>query len=105
MTSSDFERLIAPHRRELHAHCYRMLGSVTDADDALQEALLGAWRGFSSFEGRSSLRTWLFRIATHACLQLLTQRKARRLATEHTTPVSPREPLGAMVEEPLFLEP
>jgi len=52
-----FEDLVAPYRAELHAHCYRMLGSVHDADDALQDALLGAWRGFSGFEGRSSLRS------------------------------------------------
>lgn len=61
-----FERLVARHRAELHAHCYRMLGSVQDAEDALQEALLGAWSGLVGFEGRSSLRTWLFRVATNA---------------------------------------
>ena len=58
-------RLIEPHRRELHAHCYRMLGSVHDADDALQEALLGARKGLPRFEGRSSLRSWLYTIATN----------------------------------------
>ena len=69
-----FRRLVEPHRRELHAHCYRMLGSVHDADDALQDALLRAWRGLASFEGRSSLRSWLYRIATNACLDLISRR-------------------------------
>src|SRR5687767_10130248 len=70
-----FSRLVEPYRRELHAHCYRMLGSVHDADDALQETLLGAWKGYARFEGRSSLRTWLYTIATHASLRIAQQRK------------------------------
>lgn len=73
----DFDALVAPYRAELHAHCYRMLGSVHDADDALQEALLGAFRGFGGFEGRSSLRSWLYRIATNACLQRIAKRPKR----------------------------
>ena len=81
--SDDFEKLVAPHRAELHAHCYRMLGSVHDADDALQDALLGAWRGFAGFEGRSSLRSWLYRIATNACLQRIAKRPRRVLPVEH----------------------
>src|SRR3954468_20554741 len=65
-----FAQVVQQHRAELHAHCYRMLGSVQDAEDALQEAMLGAWRGLPRFEGRSSLRSWLYRIATNACPQL-----------------------------------
>jgi DNA-directed RNA polymerase specialized sigma24 family protein len=61
--AAAFERLLAPHRRALYAHCYRLLGSVQDAEDALQEALLGAWRGLAPFEGRSSLRSWSNKIA------------------------------------------
>jgi RNA polymerase sigma factor (sigma-70 family) len=59
-----FRELVDAHRRELHLHCYRMLGSFHDAEDALQETLIAAWRGLSSFEGRSSIRTWLYRVAT-----------------------------------------
>ncbi|HEY5373613.1 MAG TPA: sigma factor [Polyangiaceae bacterium] len=64
--ASEFEARAAPLRSELHAYCYRMLGSLQDAEDALQDALLGAWRGLDNFEGRSSLRSWLFRRARHS---------------------------------------
>jgi RNA polymerase sigma-70 factor, ECF subfamily len=72
-----YGQLIEPHRAELRAHCYRMLGSVHDAEDALQDALLRAWRALPRFEGRSSVRTWLYRIATNACLDLLARRPAQ----------------------------
>ncbi|APA96821.1 sigma-70 family RNA polymerase sigma factor [Nocardia seriolae] len=84
-----FTRLIAPMRRELHAHCYRMLGSTHDAEDALQDALLRAWRGFAGYEGRSSLRRWLYAVATNTCLDLIARRAKRALpmdlgpASEH----------------------
>ena len=74
-----FGRLVAPLRRELHAHCYRMLGSSHDADDALQDALLRAWRGLGGFEGRSTLRSWLYTVATRTCLDLGTARGRRAL--------------------------
>jgi RNA polymerase sigma-70 factor (ECF subfamily) len=77
-----FERLVGPRRRELHAHCYRMLGSLQDAEDALQETLLAAWRGLGGFEGRSSLRTWLYRIATNASLRLAERRPRRVLSAD-----------------------
>src|SRR5665213_344085 len=76
---SAFASLVEPHRRELHAHCYRMLGSVHDAEDALQDALLRAWRGLSKFEGRSSLRSWLYTIATNSCLDQIARRPKREL--------------------------
>jgi RNA polymerase sigma-70 factor (TIGR02960 family) len=64
-----FEELVAEHRGQLFVHCYRMLGSAQDAEDAVQEALIGAWKGYAGFEGRSSVRTWLYTIATRACLK------------------------------------
>jgi RNA polymerase sigma-70 factor (TIGR02960 family) len=80
-----FQRLIEPYRRELHAHCYRMLGSFQDAEDALQDSLLAAWRAFAGFEERASLRTWLYRIVTNRCLNL--RRSAgRRRAREWDVP-------------------
>jgi RNA polymerase sigma-70 factor (ECF subfamily) len=85
-----FAELVEPHRRELHVHCYRLLGSVTDAEDVLQETLLAAWRGLSGFEERSSLRTWLYRIATNRCLNAI--RDGRRRLPEPEPPFTPPEP-------------
>ena len=76
-----FRLLTAPHRRELLVHCYRVLGSVDDADDALQETLLKAWRSLAGFEGRSTLRARLYRIATNVCLDALDHRDRRILST------------------------
>jgi RNA polymerase sigma-70 factor (ECF subfamily) len=98
-----FRELTRPHHRELQVHCYRMLGSLQDAEDAFQETLLAAWQGFGGFQGRASLRTWLYRIATNRCLNA--RRSAgRRAAKEWDVPgVVPPEPtrLGDVV----WLEP
>src|SRR5262245_59006651 len=76
-----YRGLVDPLRRELRAHCYRMLGSVHDAEDALQDTLLRAWRGLAGFEGRGSFRSWLYAIATNACLLLIERRPSRVLPT------------------------
>ena len=87
-----FRRLTEPHRRELQVHCYRMLGSFQDAEDVLQETLLAAWQGFGGFEGRASLRTWLYQIATNRCLNAR-RSASRRPAKEWDVPkVEPPEP-------------
>src|SRR5881398_608887 len=75
--------LVEPYRSELHAHCYRMLGSVHDAEDSLQDAMLRAWRGLKSFEGRSSLRSWLYTIATNTCLDQIAARPKRVLPVDY----------------------
>jgi RNA polymerase sigma-70 factor (TIGR02960 family) len=105
MDEGAFAELVEAHRRELHAHCYRMLGSVQDAEDAVQNALLGAWQGFGSFEGRSSVRTWLYRIATNACLRMVERARPRIPATEYAPARSTTDDLGAPVMEPIWLEP
>src|SRR5437868_5802003 len=74
-----YAELVEPHRRPLHAHCYRLLGSVQDAEDAVQETLINAWRRLGQFEGRSSLRSWLYSIATNVCLRMIERRPARVL--------------------------
>ena len=98
-----FRALTEPHRRELQVHCYRMLGSVQDAEDAVQDTLLAAWQGFGGFEGRASLRTWLYRIATNRCLDAR-RAASRRPAKEWDVPgVEPPE--ATRLGEAVWLEP
>ncbi|MBL7259028.1 RNA polymerase subunit sigma-70 [Paractinoplanes lichenicola] len=86
-----FRELAGPYERELLLHCYRVMGSLTDAEDLLQETMIAAWRGLPGFEGRSSLRTWLYRIATNRCLNALRDRR-RRLPREPVPPFEPPAP-------------
>jgi RNA polymerase sigma-70 factor (ECF subfamily) len=100
-----FGRLVEPYRRELHAHCYRLLGSLHDAEDALQEALLRVWRGLGGFSGRASLRAWLYKIATNASLDIIARRKRRLLPVEYGPAADPDQPPGDPVGEQVWLEP
>lgn len=100
-----FELLVGRHTHELRIHCYRILGSMHDADDALQETLLAAWRGLHAFEGRSSLRTWLYRIATRTSLRLAQRRPTRMLSWDLGPPRDPLGDLGPAVTDPVYLDP
>ena len=102
--AADFAHLADPFRAELMAHCYRMLGSVHDAEDQVQETMIRAWRSYGDFEGRASLRTWLYKIATNVCLRALENRSHRPLPSGLGAPGSPEEPLAAGHEVP-WLEP
>src|SRR4051794_20138342 len=96
-----FRELADPYRRELHLHCYRILGSMQDAEDLVQETLLAAWRSLETFEGRASVRAWLYRIATNRCLNAL---RARSRRPEEVEPMAdPLEPTRRI--EPVWLEP
>src|ERR671912_2491312 len=100
-----FRQLVEAHRTELHAHCYRMLGSVHDAEDAVQDALLRAWRGLRGFEGRSSRRTWLYKIATNACLDEIARRPKRVLPAGFGPATPAGEGPGAPLVESIWIEP
>jgi RNA polymerase sigma-70 factor, ECF subfamily len=100
-----FERLVAPRHAELHAHCYRMLGSVHDAEDSLQEALLRAWRALPRFQDRSSLRTWLYRISTNTCLDELAKRPKRVLPVDFGPSAAPHDSPGEPLGEAVWIEP
>ncbi|MFE2886996.1 sigma-70 family RNA polymerase sigma factor [Streptomyces sp. NPDC059272] len=101
---SAFERLAEPHRRELNVHCYRMLGSIEDAEDAVQETYLRAWARLDSFAGRASFRAWLYGIATNACLDMLRRRKARSWPTDVVAAAEPGSEPSPRVDIP-WLQP
>jgi RNA polymerase sigma-70 factor (ECF subfamily) len=100
-----YAELIEPHRGELHAHCYRMLASVHDAGDAVQEAMVRAWKGLARFENRSSVRTWLFKIATNTALDAARGRARRELPLDRSAPAVPADDLGSPLHETRWLEP
>jgi RNA polymerase sigma-70 factor (ECF subfamily) len=101
----EFTNLTEPYRRELQVHCYRILGSLQDAEDIVQETMLRAWRRIDTYEGRASLRAWLYKIATHACLDALDRRPRRVLpATTHAAS-DPGQPPAPPTLEPIWLEP
>jgi RNA polymerase sigma-70 factor, ECF subfamily len=100
------EQLTEPHRRELHAHCYRMVGSFHDAEDLVQETLLRAWRGLDGFDGRASVRHWLYRIATNTCLNFLAARaSSRRVLPEMLSPPTDQMPDREPASDIAWLEP
>jgi RNA polymerase sigma-70 factor (ECF subfamily) len=100
-----FRRLVEPQHADVHAHCYRMLGSVHDADDALQEALLRAWRGLGRFESRSSIHSWLYRIATNVCLDALKRRPKRVLPMDYGPPADSHDEPGQPLPMSVWVEP
>src|SRR3954470_22748053 len=100
-----FAKLIDPYRGELHAHCYRMLGSVHDAEDALQETFLRAWRALARFEGRSSLRSWLYTIATNTSLNAIERRPKRVLPIDYGPPTDPHDGPSVPLTEAALIEP
>jgi RNA polymerase sigma-70 factor (ECF subfamily) len=101
-----FETLVRPYQGELHAHCYRIVGSVHDAEDALQEAMLRAWRAIAKFEGRSSLRSWLYTISTNTCLNLIARRPKRVLPLDYGPSFDPHDQgIGMPPVEATWVEP
>jgi RNA polymerase sigma-70 factor, ECF subfamily len=102
---AGFERLVAEHRTELYAHCYRMLGSTHDAEEAMQEAMLRAWRGIDRLADRGAARAWLYKIATNVSLDLIGRRKRRLLPEEYGPRADPAQPPGEPVVEQVWIEP
>jgi RNA polymerase sigma-70 factor (ECF subfamily) len=100
-----FGKLAETHRSALHAHCYRMLGSIQDSEDAFQETLIRAWKGLPKFEGRSSLRSWLYRIATNVCLDAIERRPSRVLAPEHGPAAAPGDAPAPPLVESIWIDP
>src|SRR5271165_7026920 len=104
MDQQEFGALVERYRRELHVHCYRLTGSVHDADDMVQETFLRAWRRRETFEGLSSLRAWLYRIATNVCLDALKRRPKRSVPRTRAAASTLAEPIAPEIMEPIWLE-
>jgi RNA polymerase sigma-70 factor, ECF subfamily len=104
-SAADIEAALEQYRRELTAYCYRMLGSAFEAEDAVQESLLRAWRGYEGFEGRAQLRSWLYRIATNVCLTMLSARQRRALPMDLGPAGTADGPLGVPLPEGAWIEP
>jgi RNA polymerase sigma-70 factor (ECF subfamily) len=105
-SADEFNELTEPYRRELRVHCYRILGSLAEAEDMVQETLLHAWKRLGTFQGRSSFRAWLYKIATNACLDALDKRRSRRLLPTNLFPASdPHSPVAPPSTEISWLEP
>src|SRR6266702_7717695 len=102
---TEIERGFERYRRDLTAYCYRMLGSAFEAEDAVQETLLRAWRSFDRFEGRAALRSWLYRIATNVCLDMLTGRERRARPMELASARTADSPLGEPLPEATWILP
>src|SRR3954454_6285424 len=100
-----FRRLVEPRRGELHAHCYRMLGSTYDAEDALQDALLRAWRGLSRLEDEAAMRAWLYKIVTNTCLDEIAKRPKRVLPLDYGPAANPNDGPGEPLVESVWVEP
>jgi RNA polymerase sigma-70 factor (ECF subfamily) len=104
--SQEFAYLVEPYRRELQVHCYRILGSLHEAEDLVQETMLRAWQRLDTYEGRGSLRSWLYKISTNACLDALDRRRTRRSLPAGVFPVSdPNAQIKSPLQEPVWLEP
>ncbi len=101
----EFSGLTEPYRHELQLHCYRILGSLQDAEDIVQETLLRAWRRLDTYEGRAPLRAWLYKIATNACFDALDKRPRRVVPAAQYAPADPRQPFAPPITEPIWLEP
>ena len=102
---AEFQHSTDPYQRELLVYCYRMLGSTEDAEDALQETMLRAWRRLDSLKDRSALRAWLYKIATNVSLDMIARRKARCLPMQLSAPANPRDPVPASIADPVWIEP
>ena len=104
--AGQFSEMTEPYRRELQVHCYRILGSLHEAEDMVQETMLKAWKRLNTYEGRASFRSWLYKIATNSCLDFLDQQKSRRLLPfEKLSPADPKTPILSPIPEITWLEP